>query len=491
MSARLTPARLTTLPAHVRRPGYDRARVGSAIVHIGPGAFHRAHQAQLIDDILETDPRWGIDVVALRSRDTLDALRAQGGLFTLKCLHAGTQTRVIGSIRRAVGSQDDPWGTLMALAGPQTRLITLTVTEKGYCLAPDGALDLTHRDIVHDLAHPATPRSAPGWLVAALARRRSTGAAAPVIMSCDNLEDNGRKLAQAVITLARQTDPSLAGWIEAQAVFPRTMVDSITPASDPAFLDAVEAELGVRDEAAVQREAFTSWVIEATDAEPVEVLGAGGAIVTSDVEGHALVKLRVLNGAHSALAWTGLAMGQASVAGAMSDPRLRAGIEALIRDEILPGLAAPDGLNLETYAASVLTRFANPSIVHRLSQIAWDSSQKLPVRLLGTVAANLAAGRPVEHLARAAAAWMRFVVRSARAGADLTDPLAAILTRTALSCSDDPDTDTARFLALPSVFGAALAQHPHFRAALSRGYRDILALERGAPPAPTVSEPHP
>ena len=483
MNARLTPGSLITLPAHVRRPAYDRARLQSGIVHIGPGAFHRAHQAQLIDDILETDPRWGIDVIALRSRETLDALRAQGGLFTLKRLQADTQTRVIGSIRRAFGSQQDPWGTMMALAGPQTRLITLTVTEKGYCLTPDGALDLTHRDIIHDLVHPATPRSAPGWLVAALARRRSAGIAAPVILSCDNLEDNGHKLARAVITLARQTDPDLAGWIEARVLFPRSMVDSITPASDPAFLDAVEAELGVRDEAAVQREGFTSWVIEAADAEPLRVLGQAGAVLTHDVEGHALIKLRVLNGAHSALAWTGLAMGHSSVADAMGDDWLRADTEALIREDILPGLTAPDGLDLQAYAASVLTRFANRSIVHLLSQIAWDSSQKLPVRLLGTLEANLAAGRPVERLSRAIAAWMRFVVRSARLGASLNDPLAEDLFAAAHTCTDDPDGDTTRFLALRSIFSAGLAQHPHFRTAVSRGYRDMLDLERGVRPA--------
>ncbi|MGY6627630.1 MAG: mannitol dehydrogenase family protein [Oceanicaulis sp.] len=482
MSARLTPESLITLPAHIARPAYDRARIQTGIVHIGPGAFHRAHQAQLIDDVVESDPRWGIDVIALRSRETLDALRAQGGLFTLKRLQAETQTRVIGSIRRAFGSQLDPEGTMMALAGPQTRLITLTITEKGYCLAPDGALDLSHHDIIHDLAHPAAPRSAPGWLAAALARRKASGAGAPVILSCDNLEDNGRKLAQAVITLARQTDPGLAGWIETRVLFPRSMVDSITPASDAAFLDQIEGELGVRDEAAVQREGFSSWVIEAADAEPLHVLGQAGVVLTQDVEGHCLVKLRVLNGAHSALAWTGLAMGETSVAGAMGDDWLRGETEALIRDEILPGLAAPDGLDLEAYASSVLARFANPAIVHLLSQIAWDSSQKLPVRLLGTVEANLAAGRPVDRLSRAIAAWMRLIVRAARNKAALTDPLADQLTATGLTCTDDPDADTARFLTLQAVFSARLAQHPGFRAALSRGYRDIIALERGARP---------
>ncbi|AZU04126.1 mannitol dehydrogenase [Glycocaulis alkaliphilus] len=482
MSARLTAATLETVPADLVRPAYDRTRLQPGIVHIGPGAFHRAHQAALVDTLLHTDPRWAITAIALRSRETTDALNVQDGLFTLKTVGLGGQTRVIGAIRRAFSAQNDPSGTLEALSAAATRLITLTITEKGYCLGTDGGLEFDHPDILHDLARPDTPRSAIGWLVAGLARRKADGALPPVIMSCDNLTDNGIRLGEAVTRLAHHNDPALAGWIERHVLFPRTMVDAITPASDPAFLDALEGELGVRDEVAVKREVFTSWVIEAADAEAIAVLGEAGAVLTRDVEGHALAKLRVLNGAHSALAWLGLALGHQRVSDAVTDEWLGRETGQLIREEILPGLSAPDGLDLDAYANGVLARFANPAISHLLSQIAWDSSQKLPVRLLGTAEGNLAAGRPVSRLGRAIAAWMRFVVRSARSGTPLTDPLAAELDVAGRAANDDPDSDTARFLSLRAVFPSALILNPLFRDAVACGYREVIALERGARP---------
>lgn len=480
VSGQLDMKAMARLPGHVLQPGYDRARLQPGIVHIGPGAFHRAHQAELVDTLLHTDPRWAITAIALRSRETTDALARQEGLFTLKTLGDGGGTRIIGAIRAAFSAAHHPAATLRALASAQTRLITLTVTEKGYCLGADGLLDLDHPDIVHDIARPQAPRSAPGWLVTGLARRREAELPPPVILSCDNLEANGEKLSRALVSLARQSDPGLAGWIEEHVLCPRTMVDSITPASDVAFLDALEDELGVRDTAAVRREVFTSWVIEAANAGPVAALGSAGAVLTRDVEGHALVKLRVLNGTHSALAWLGLAAGKSRVSEAISDNALRREAERLIGEEILPGLTAPDGLDLEAYARTVLNRFANPAISHLLSQIAWDSSQKLPVRLLGTVRDNLAAGRPVARLARAIAAWMRLVVRSARDGTPLADPLADTLLALGRACSDDAQADTARFLALGAIFDAALAGDQTFRNGLANGYRDVIALERGA-----------
>jgi fructuronate reductase len=482
MNARLNTSTLESLPAHVTRPAYDRALLQPGIVHIGPGAFHRAHQAAFIDTVLQKDPRWAITAIALRSRETTDALRAQDGLFTLKTLGSGGETQVIGAICEALSAADEPQAALTALGSPGTRLITLTITEKGYCLGADGSLDLGHADITHDIARRGAPRSAIGWLVAGLAQHKAQGTPPPVILSCDNLEANGVKLAQAAAELARQSDRALAGWIEHNVLFPRTMVDSITPASDTPFLDAVSEELGVRDAAAVKREMFTSWVIEACDCEAIAVLGDAGAVLTRDVAGHALVKLRVLNGAHSALAWLGLALGHNSVAGAMADDWLGGEAARLIREEIMPSLQAPDGLDLATYADAVLERFANPAISHLLSQIAWDSSQKLPVRLLGTVADNLAAGRPVARLGRAIAAWIRFVVRSARSGAPLSDPLAQLLEAAAVRSNDDPESDVARFLALEAVFPATLTQNPLFRDAVSCGYRDVIALERGERP---------
>ena len=234
----------------------------------------------------------------------------------------------------------------------------------------------------------------------------------------------------------------------------------------------------MRDAAAVSREVFTSWVLEDVDCEAVATLGRAGAILTRDVTGHALAKLRVLNGAHSALAWLGLTLGCERVSTAMAHDWLGGEIEQLVWHEILPGLPPVSGLDPNAYARSVMARFANPAVSHKLSQIAWDSSQKLPVRILGTVTGNLADGRPVQRLSRAVAAWMRLIVRAAQTGSAMTDPLQDQLLAAGRACSNDPEGDTQRFLALEQVFPPPLAQNPAFRAA----YVDHIKLESGARP---------
>jgi fructuronate reductase len=308
------------------------------------------------------------------------------------------------------------------LAAPETALVTTTITEKGYCLAPDGALDLAHPDIVRDLEGQGPPVSAIGWIVAGLAARRAAGLEPYVVMPCDNMADNGPKLRAALIAFAAARDAGLARWIEEELRVPATMVDSITPASDPAFLAAVAREIGLEDRAAVQREAFAQWVVE--DVGPIGPdLASAGVEVTRDVAGFERAKLRVLNGAHSTLAYLGLLRGHASVAEAMRDSALAAYVEAMIVDEIAPMLPPVHGLDLDVYRAAVLARFRNPMIVHALAQIAWDGSQKLPYRLYDTVSANRAAGRLPRRALGAVAGWLAFVAMRARRAETIVDPL--------------------------------------------------------------------
>ncbi|MCC5980365.1 MAG: mannitol dehydrogenase family protein [Oceanicaulis sp.] len=483
MRARLNAAALAHLPAGVKRPAYDRSRVQTGIVHIGPGAFHRAHQAAYIDQILASDPRWGIAAMALRSRDITGALNAQDELYTLQTLGEGEETRVIGSILSAQSGARGAEPLLDTLTLPTVKLVTLTITEKGYCLASDGALDAVHPDIAHDLAHPKSPKSAIGLILEALTRRRAQGLPPFHVLSCDNLSDNGVKLAGAVTALAAERDRGLASWIAGEVRFPRTMVDAITPATDGALKAHIAQALGYTDAVPVQREVFTSWVIEKSDIAPFPDLEAAGALMTDDVAGHAFAKLRLLNGCHSPLAWLGLACGYESVNDAMADPWLARFITRLAEDEIAPSIAAPDGMDLSAYAATIRARFANPAIRHLLSQIAWDSSQKLPVRLLSTVENNLSAGRDITLLTASVASWMRFVRRMAASGQPLTDPMAAELAAIGLRCNDDPDHDVTLFLSLDAIFRADLATNARFRAGLIEGYDLVRRLETGARPS--------
>jgi fructuronate reductase len=308
------------------------------------------------------------------------------------------------------------------LADPAVRLVTSTVTEKGYCLAADGTLVLSHADIVHDLAGTTTPRSLVGWLVAGLAARRNAGIAPFVPMPCDNLASNGAKLHAALVAFTRVGDTDLADWIAGEVSVPSTMVDSITPASDVALYDDVAQAIGLEDLAAVQRESFAQWVIEDIGTPLGPDLASVGATITTDVASYEKAKLRILNGAHSTLAYVGLLRGAASVADAMNDVALARFVDAMIRDDIIPMLPSTPGLDLDAYRAAVLQRFRNPVIVHRLDQIAQDGSQKLPYRLGDTLVANRRAGRMPAGVVIALGAWVAFLTQRARDNIPIFDP---------------------------------------------------------------------
>lgn len=455
-----------------------RGAIGTGIVHFGPGAFHRAHQAVYIDTLLDHDPRWGIAAVSLRSAGTVDALAAQDGLYTLAVRDAEPRMRVIGAHARFLGPHDGA-ATLAMLADPAVALVTMTVTEKGYCLSTDGTLDFDHADIVHDLATPAVPRSIIGWLVAGLAARRDSEVAPFAPMPCDNLASNGAKLHAALTAFARARDPALADWIGGDVRVPSTMVDSITPASDDALYADVAATLGVEDRAAVQREAFVQWVIE--DVGPLGPdLAAVGATVTSDVAGYEKAKLRILNGAHSTLAYAGLLRGHVGVADAMADADLATFVDAMIREDIMPTLPPIPGLDLDAYRAAVLRRFRNPAIVHRLDQIAQDGSQKLPYRLGDTLIANCRVGRTPGHVIAAFGCWIAFLMRRVRAGMPIIDPASAALAEAA--SAPDVATVVDRLLdlglGLPTETIGDDAVIAALKIAATRAFRGELSLGR-------------
>ena len=460
----------TLAQARAIRPAYDRAATSIGIVHFGPGAFHRAHQAYYVDELLARDPSWSICEVALRSPGVRDALAPQDGLYTLAALDAQTSFRVIGAIGELRVASEDPEAVFARLAAPGVRAVTMTVTEKGYCLTAGGELDTGHADIVRDLANPRTPASLIGWLVEGLRRRREAGLEPFTVISCDNLADNGVRLKRGAVQYALELDPELARWIDDRGRFPRTMVDSITPATDDALRARVEAETGLADAWPIQREAFTQWVIEDVMGADAPDLGSVGVTLTNDVSGFERAKLRVLNGAHSTLAYAGSLAGYETVADAMRDERLAGFVEVMMRQDIAPTVQAPAGLDLDDYITAVLKRFRNPEIRHNLSQIAWDGSQKLPFRILGAVRDALAAGRPVDRLALPLAAWMRFVQRRAREGAALTDPMAGRLAELGRASTGDPAGDVGRFLELTAVFPADLAADPRLRGAIEAAY---------------------
>ncbi len=462
-------------------PSYDRSSVTPGIVHLGIGAFHRAHMAVYVDDLLQQNPSWGIIGASLRRPDTRDALAPQDFLYSIAIRDAsGTSCRVIGSILDILDANTQRSQLIEMLTDPQIRIVSLTVTEKGYCHDPaTGELDETHPDIVHDLAHPDSPVSAPGLIVQAIERRMKSGIAPFTVMSCDNLPSNGETCRRIVTRLARLRSPDLADYIEKHLAFPSTMVDRIVPATAATDREMVRQLTGFDDAWPIMTEPFTQWVIEDHFVSGRPPFEKAGATLTDAVEAFERMKLRLLNGSHSTLAYLGYLAGHQYVSDAIAEDKFRRLIHGLMTEEAMPTLSMP-GVDLGAYRDQLLARFANPALQHRTWQIAMDGSQKLPQRLLGTIRDRLTAGQGIERLALGVAGWMRYVTGIDEAGQpiEVKDPLAVRLRGIADAAGRDPAQLVDGLLAVAEIFGADLPVNPKFRDILVRHVASLF--EQGA-----------
>ena len=479
---------LNQLPASVQRPNYDRSRVAGAIVHLGVGAFHRAHQAVMTDAVLASgDLAWGIVGAGLMTSGTKDALAPQDGLYTLVERAAGSEKlQVIGSIIELLGGAADLAQVLVRMCAPSTRIVSLTVTEKGYYLDPaSGKLQLQAPAIQADLANPATPSTILGLIVQALKVRKANAIAPFTVLSCDNLPSNGKTAKAAVLAFSREVDGELASWIEANVSFPCSMVDRITPATTDADRAHVNEQLGLQDAWPIVTEQFVQWVIEDnfTMGRPDWTLG--GAVFSSEIEAWEDMKLRCLNGAHSTLAYLGQLTGRETVAEAMQLPLITGILDALWL-EVREVLKAPAGVDPADYVEQLKLRFCNPALRHRTAQIAMDGSQKLPQRLLATLRERIAAGLPSPALATAIAAWMHFAVKTANTpGAVLNDPLSNDILVQARA-SNDSVAIIDNLLGIDKIFGSDLKTNSGFKAELQHGFSRLAAHPEVAT-APQVS----
>ena len=413
---RLSNDTLGALGSAVTRYGYDRATQASGVVHLGIGAFHRAHQAWYTDLAMAAGDRdWAITGVSLRSPGVAEQMNPQDGLYTVtERSEAGWQSRLVGAAREVLVARDQRAEVIDRLADPACHIVSLTVTEKGYCRVADGSLDFALAD----------SGSLYALIAEGLRRRHDAGLPGLTLLCCDNLADNGQQLSRLMAQYLDRHDPALLAWFEAECACPSTMVDRIVPATTDADRAELAARIGVEDQAAVLTEPFSQWVIEDRFAGPRPRWEAVGAELVSDVRPYETAKLRMLNGAHSFLAYVGLAYGHTYVHEAVADPALRPMVEALLREEAAPTIAAGAGQDLAAYASALIERFANPALNHRLIQIAMDGSQKLPQRWLDTLAANQARGRECPAIRTGLAAWIRHL-RGANGPVD--DPRAAEL----------------------------------------------------------------
>lgn len=494
---RLHPSVLDRLPGSVVRPSYDRAALHAGIVHLGVGAFQRAHLGVVNEAALNAgaDRHWGIVGVSLRQPDTRDALQPQGGLYTVAIRDADDHgaaresLQVIANLLEVLVAPERPAAVLERIAHPDTRIVSLTVTEKGYCHEPaNGELRFDHPDIAHDLAEPDAPRSAVGSIVRGLALRRARGHGPVTLMSLDNLPANGRTLRGLVLAFAARVEPGLGEWIASGCTFPNSMVDRIVPRTTDADRERIAARLGVHDAWPVTGEPFLDWAVEDRFAAGRPAWEHGGARFVAEAEPYEKLKLRMVNGAHSALAYLGSMAGWMTVDRAIAQPALRACIESLMRDEIEPTLTDLRGLDIAAYRERLLQRFSNPALQHQTRQIAMDGSQKLPQRLLGTVRDRLRMNQSIERLSLAVAAWLHHLRGIDEAGQayDIQDPLAQALA----ACKADADRAAAAIAlaeaaelrrvevltAFEPVFGT-LGREPVFVNAVARYTRALR--ERG------------
>ncbi len=473
MLERLNSKSLSHLPAGVERPAYDRERLTPGIVHLGLGAFHRAHQALVTDLAMQAsgDLSWGILGVSLRSPAVRDALAPQDGLYTLATRDAGPDgqpreaLRVVGSVLRVMVAEEDPNAVLERIAYPQTRIVSLTVTEKGYCHEPaSGLLRWDDADILHDLAHPEAPRSAIGMLVHGLSLRRERGLPPVTLLSCDNLPSNGDTLRKLVLAFALRVDPMLTAWIDAHCTFPNSMVDRIVPATRDEDRQRISERVGFQDAWPVVAEPYLNWVIEDKFAAGRPAWDVpGGATFVGNAAPYERLKLRMVNAPHSAFAYLGAMLGIKTNSEAAANPGLRRYVDTLIRTEIAPTLRGIPEAGLDEYRQRFLARVSNPALPHLTHQVAMDGSQKVPPRLLAAVRERLRRGESIELLALAVAAWLHYLRGYDETGARyaVQDPLAAQL---------------ARMLERAEVAARAAApsQAAHRRALVLAGYRPVF-----------------
>ena len=418
---RLSQRALADLPHSVRRPEVNRAALHTGIVHLGLGAFARAPLAAFTQPLLAADPSWGILGVRLRSSRTRDALAPQDFLYTCAARDGGVMSLSVMSVLTGVlVAPEDPAAVVTAMAAPDVRIVTISVSERGYHRrAADGTLDEDDPLIHADLRQPEAPRTVPGLIAASLRLRRAGGMPPFTVLSCDNLPDNGNSTRALVGRFARLCDPSLADFITNDVAFPNTMVDQIVPATTEADRAEIDAALGMHDAWPVVCEPFRQWVIEDRFPHGRPAWERTGAELVTDVGPYEAMKLRMLNGSHSAIAYLGQLVGWRRVSDAIADRSLAAFIEGLMR-EAAATLPTPPQVDLAAYGRALIARFANPALKHQTAQIARDGSQKLPMRLFAIAAARGAQGLTSPHVALAVAAWLRFLRGCAEDGKPLT-----------------------------------------------------------------------
>ncbi|MBC2608023.1 mannitol dehydrogenase family protein [Pelagicoccus albus] len=465
MNIKLNSANVGNLASNIEVPAYDRQAVTPSIMHVGVGGFHRAHQAVYTDDLLKQggDSSWGFCGVGLLEHDKRmhEVMKAQDCLYTLvERSSEGDTARVVGSIVDFVFAPDNREKVLEQMASPDTRIVSMTITEGGYYFGSDGELNVGHPDLQRDLENPGQPRCSFGFLLEALNRRRLRGLAPFTIMSCDNVQGNGNIAKKMLSAYAELRDPVLRNWMDENCLFPNSMVDRITPATTSELRDLVGAQFGIDDGWPVMTEPFKQWVIEDHFVQGRPKWENVGAQMTNDVLPYELMKLRLLNGTHQALCYPGMLLGKELVHEAMENADIRLLCRKMMDEEATPTLSPVPGIDLDEYKDSVIERFANPAIRDQLSRIGIYGSSGLPTFVLPSIVEQLKRGGSIKYLCFVIASWFRYLNGADESGKamPMLDPMAEKLRERA----QEAGPDARPLLAMREVFSEELASEPIF-----------------------------
>jgi len=477
MSVKLSAAALARLPAGVAAPKYRRSDLRAGVVHIGVGNFHRAHQAVYLDDLfnLGSDHDWAIIGSGVRDADVMirEKLKEQDWLTTVVEQEADTTSvRVTGPMIDFVRPYDAE-ALLGALSGPAIRIVSLTVTEGGYYISPATQhFDPAHPDIVADARSFGAPKTAFGLIGAALKRRRAAGVAPFTVMSCDNIPGNGHVCENAVAGLAELADPELARWIRANVAFPNSMVDRITPATSDRERAFLRDTYGLEDNWPVFCEQFRQWVLEDKFPAGRPALETVGVTFASDVAPYELMKMRILNGGHAAIAYPAGLLDIHFVHEAMADAEIAAFLETLTRREIEPVVPPPPNTKLDDYRALIARRFANPKIGDTIQRLCFDGSNRQPKFILPCIRDRLTAGGSIRGLALETALWCRYCYGETESGKAIApnDPSWERIQTAAKRARGNPRA----FLELSDIFGK-LADEPAYVGAFSNALSSLWA----------------
>jgi mannitol 2-dehydrogenase len=475
----LNQQNLERIAEYVPVPNYNREALKCGIVHISVGGFHRAHQAVYVHKFLEQfEGDWMICGVGLLpgDKENIDALKKQDGLYTvIERTAAGDEAYIVGSMKTALHAPSESEAVMAQLCDPATRILSLTITEKGYCYNKEGDLDLSNA-LLQKEKESGQPLTAYGYALRALKARKEAGIAPFTIMSCDNLPGNGDLTRRLFLQYAEENAPDMVSWIEENVTFPNAMVDRITPVTTQAIVDLARDKFLVEDQWPVVCEDYLQWVLEDKFCNGRPALDEVGVQIVPDVHPYEKMKVRLLNGSHSALAYLSYLMGYRAVDKAMADPLIAKFVRAYMDKDVTPSVPDVPGVDLKAYKDKLIERFSNPAISDQVQRLAEDGSAKIPNSILPCIRHQLDKGGSIEYAALALAGWFRYLsgVDEEAQAIDIKDPMADKLRAKMQLDSRDPTA----ILGVSDLFGTDLPTNKRFVMAVKVAMESLA--EKGA-----------